>query len=160
MRRFIPILKVLLVLAALAFIWGHSLVPADQSSRESEWFLNLARPVVMAVGWCLQKLGISAAEPSVLVRKMAHFTEYAVLGALMYLLFSTPKKRSRGLLPAAACFAAAVVDEFLQRFAVGRAPALRDVGIDFGGACLGILLAAAILALLHRAVREHRERTA
>ena len=155
MRRRIQIIKLLLVLAALAFIWGHSVMTADISSQESEWFLSLVRPLVTAVGWCLQKFGVSA-EASVLVRKMAHFSEYAVLGVLMYLLFSSPEKRSRGFLPAAACFAAAVVDEFLQRFADGRAPALRDVAIDFAGACLGIALTAAVLALLYRAAVKRR----
>ena len=157
MKRWIQIIKLLLVLAALAFIWGHSLMSADQSSLESERFLKLVKPLVMAVGWCLQKLGVSVA-PSVLVRKMAHFTEYAVLGVMMYLLFSTPRKQSRGLLPAAACLAAAGVDEFLQRFADGRAPGLRDVAIDFAGACLGILLAAALLALAYRARKTRREK--
>lgn len=157
MRRFLPILKLLLVLAALAFIWGHSLAPAELSSQESEWFLNLVRPVVTAVGRCLERFGVSVM-PSVLVRKLAHFSEYAVLGALMYLLFSTPQKRSRGFLPAAACLGTAVVDEFLQRFAAGRAPALRDVGIDFAGACLGILLTAAILALPYHILIRHKNR--
>ena len=155
MRRWIQILKLLLVLAMLAFIWGHSLMPADQSSQESESFLSFVQPAMTAVIRCLQRLGVSA-EPSALVRKMAHFTEFAVLGVLMYLLFSSPEKHSRGLLPAAACLTAAAVDELLQRFAAGRAPALRDVGIDFGGACLGILLAAAILALLYRRGRRRR----
>ena len=159
MKRELPILKIILVLAALAFIWGHSLMSADVSSMESERFLKLVKPLVMAVGWCLRRLGVSV-PPSVLVRKMAHFTEYTVLGALVYFLFSTPQKRSRGLLPAAACLAAAAVDEVLQRFADGRAPALRDVGIDFAGSCLGILLAAALLALAYRARRTRREKHA
>ena len=159
MRRFLQILKLLLVLAAVAFIWGHSMVPAELSSRESEWFLKLVRPAVSAAGWCLQRFGVSVA-PSVLVRKLAHFSEYAVLGVLMYLLFSTPQRQSRGVLPAAACLGTAAVDEFLQRFAEGRAPALRDVGIDFAGSCLGILAAAAILALLLGILRSRRKKTA
>ena len=158
MKRFVPMMKVILVLAALAFIWGHSLMTAEQSSQESEWFLELVKPAVTAVGWCLQRLGVSV-EPSSLVRKMAHFSEFAVLGMLMYLLFSSREKRSRGLLPAAACLAAAVVDEFLQRFADGRAPGLRDVGIDFAGACIGILLAA-LLALGFLGIRKRRGKTA
>ena len=152
-------MKLLLVLAALAFIWGHSTMPADQSSQESEWFLRFVEPAVMAVSWCLQRFGVSM-EPSALVRKMAHFTEFAVLGALMYLLFSSPQKRSRGVLPAAACLAAAAVDEFLQRFADGRAPGLRDVAIDFAGSCLGVALVAAMLALLYsRGRKRHGKNT-
>ena len=137
----------------LAFIWGHSLMPAEVSSRESEWFLTLVEPAVTAVSWCLRRFGVET-EPSVLVRKLAHFSEYAVLGVLMYMLLSTPMKR-RGILAAAACLAAAGVDEFLQRFADGRAPAMRDIGIDFAGACVGVLLAALLLA---RSFRRRRRR--
>ena len=141
----------------LAFIWGQSLMTADSSTRESESVLSFVRPAVTAVIQCLQRLGIDA-DPAVLVRKLAHFTEFAVLGILMYLLFSTPERGSRGILPAAACLAAAGVDEFLQRFADGRAPALRDVGIDFAGACVGILLAARFLARLFRRRRRRYRR--
>jgi len=135
------------------------MMSAELSTRESEWFLKLVRPAVTATGLYFRRVGGSA-EPSVLVRKLAHFSEYAVLGVLMYLLFSTPQRRSRGVLPAAACLGTAGVDEFLQRFAEDRAPALRDVGIDFAGSCLGILAAAAILALLYHAVRKRREKNA
>ena len=158
MKRIVPTIKLFLVLAMLAFIWGHSLMPAEVSSQESEWFLRLVKPAVMAADWCLRQFGVRV-EPSALVRKMAHFSEFAVLGVLMYLLFSPPEKRSRGLLAAAGCLAAALIDEFLQRFAAGRAPALRDVGIDFAGACLGIALAAAVLALIHLAARKRRGNT-
>ena len=147
MKRFFRILKVLLVLAALAFIWGHSMVPAALSSVESERFLALVRPLVTAAGRFLERLGIRA-EESVLVRKLAHFAEYAVLGVLTYLLFVTPRHRGRLVLPAMFCLGAAAVDESIQRHIEGRAPALRDVGIDFAGACLGILAAAIVVALL------------
>jgi VanZ family protein len=73
-----------------------------------------------------------------IIRKMAHVTEYFLLGLLLYRAF---KSDSKGLTVwRFAAFALAVValyastDEFHQTFVAGRTPSIIDVGIDtFGG---------------------------
>ena len=68
-----------------------------------------------------------------LLRKAAHVTEYAVLGALLV--------RAVRELPAfVAGVAYAVTDELHQTVVAGRAGALLDVAVDATGVLLGILL--------------------
>ena len=73
------------------------------------------------------------------LRKIAHATEYAILGALL----------ARAL-PELAAFcvgvAYAVSDEVHQHFVPGRHAALLDVAIDATGVLLGILLARELAA--------------
>jgi VanZ family protein len=69
----------------------------------------------------------------VLLRKAAHLTEYAVLGALLV--------RALRELPAfVAGVAYAITDELHQTVVAGRAGALLDVAVDATGVLLGILL--------------------
>lgn len=77
------------------------------------------------------------------VRKLAHFTIYAVLGVLVYNLLATYGiKRSKVvLLSAAICLGYAISDEVHQLFVPGRAGMVRDVFIDFGGAFFAISVA-------------------
>jgi VanZ like family len=68
-----------------------------------------------------------------LLRKAAHVTEYAVLGALLV--------RAMRELPAfVAGVAYAVTDELHQTVVAGRAGALLDVAVDAAGVLLGILV--------------------
>ena len=78
----------------VAFIWGHSLVQGPQSSLESGFVVALARPLFEA-------LGVSDPElMSLVVRKLAHFSEYAVLGVLARGLFAARlAERGRPPLP-------------------------------------------------------------
>ncbi len=147
MRRFVFVLKVLLVLAMLAFIWGQSLMPGAASQMESDSVLKLVYPVVELLQKALAALGRTY-DPTFLVRKLAHFTEYAVLGVLMFVLFLQPEGGGRYIPPMGLCLAAAAVDEGLQFFAVDRGPALRDVILDFTGSCAGILAAGLCVVVL------------
>lgn len=92
------------------------------------------------------------------VRKGAHFCEYAVLGALLLCSLSlslTRRKLAVSLaLPMAAIYAAS--DEWHQAFVGGRGPSVADVGIDTLGALLGILVVLFVL-LLWRRRRKRKE---
>lgn len=159
MKVFIFFIKLLLVVAMLVFIWGHSIVPGELSSKESEWFLTLTYPVVELAQRALAHFG-HVYTLKFLVRKLAHFSEYAVLGVLMYWLFVRSDGRSRYVLPATLCFAVACIDEGIQIFAIERGPALRDVMIDFAGSCVGILamsfVVVVLYSLFHRPRRKRR----
>jgi VanZ family protein len=69
-----------------------------------------------------------------ILRKGAHITEYAVLGALLY--------RALGIEPLALALgiAYAATDEFHQHFVRGRHASPIDVGIDAVGLALGMLV--------------------
>ena len=149
MKSYLFTVKLILVILMLAFIWCHSMMPGSLSSMESEWFLTLVRPLVSVLERLFSRFGMEM-DPSYLVRKLAHFSEYAVLGMLVYLLFLKPGGRGKIVLSAAVCLAAAAVDEGIQILAAGRGPALKDVGIDFGGSCAGMLVAALVVFLFYR----------
>ena len=125
-------LRLCAVLTALnlAFIWGNSLLPGELSGAFSDW-----------VGEMLSQLlpwGAPGTGGTGLLRKLAHFSEFAMLGMLLRWLWGMLQK---GALPALVCgFLAACTDETIQRFVPERGPSLWDVAIDTCGVAAGILL--------------------
>ncbi|MDO4867174.1 MAG: VanZ family protein [Clostridia bacterium] len=86
------------------------------------------------------------------VRKCAHFCEFALLAFNLMFTFSLRRDdgRLRPSIPIAWGIATlyAGTDELHQRFVSDRGPALLDVGIDSAGALTGALVATVLLALL------------
>ena len=75
------------------------------------------------------------------VRKTAHFTEYAILGILMYNLFrSFNVSAKKSFFAVAVCFLYAVSDEIHQYFVPGRACRFLDMLIDTAGSAFGSAL--------------------
>jgi VanZ family protein len=88
------------------------------------------------------------------VRKLAHFTEYLVLGVLLYRALDGAPGFSRRTAVRALALAAlcAASDELHQYFVSGRTAAMWDCVIDVSGAAAGLgLLAARARALTARA---------
>ena len=73
-----------------------------------------------------------------LLRKMAHFTEFAALGMLLAWLHGMLQKGK--LRPFLWGVAAASADETIQCFVPDRGPAVKDVCIDSAGVLTGIIL--------------------
>lgn len=119
-----------LLVCNLVFIWGNSLLPGEVSGAFSDWVKTL-----------LESL-LPGGEPSPsgggLLRKFAHFTEFAALGMCLGWLFGMLGKKNR--YPFLCGAAAACIDETIQRFVPGRGPSLRDVAIDSCGVLTGLIL--------------------
>ena len=98
------------------------------------WLPVLAWAAVVFVLSSIPSLGTGLGTWDLLLRKLAHVTEYAILGALLL----------RALGAAAPAFALgvayAVSDEIHQSFVEGRRGAPLDVLIDGVGVALGILV--------------------
>ena len=97
-----------------------------------------------------------------LVRKLAHFSEFAALGVLSAAFLFHMDSRRRALrgwwkvgISAGFCLAYAASDEIHQIFS-GRGPAITDVLIDFSGSVTGIALLSLALwpALRHKQRRD------
>lgn len=75
------------------------------------------------------------------VRKLAHFTEYAVLAVCVSFPLYVYGLRGITLMMGAGiiCVSFAASDEYHQSFIIGRTPSIRDVCIDSMGVCLGII---------------------
>jgi VanZ family protein len=85
----------------------------------------------------IPSLGTGLGTWDLVLRKLAHFGEYAVLGLLL--------ARAGGSTPlaAAAGIAYAGTDELHQHFVPGRHAAFRDVAVDAAGVLAGVLVARA-----------------
>jgi VanZ family protein len=79
-----------------------------------------------------------------LIRKLAHLTEYAIFGLLLYGCLNRGRSSVWRVRTALWCIAIAaaysLTDEFHQWFVPGRGPSLIDCGIDALGASLGMLV--------------------
>lgn len=139
------------IVCNLLFIWGNSLLPAEASNALS----NFAR-------WVLSFLtsGGPPEDPSGgthFLRKLAHFSEFACLGALLTWRFSM--RPMGGFVPIVSSLLcgvlAACVDEFIQIFSPGRHCSVLDVGIDSAGVFTGTLL----LLLVYTIIIKHKKRS-
>lgn len=142
------ILLTVLTAAAVAAIFYNSSLDAVASSEQSGSLLE-------AVNRLLQALHLNIAVTETVLRKAAHFAEYAVLGALLTTTaYLYVPRRGRSLLlalPLGACVA--VGDELIQLFPAGRSCEVRDMLIDFSG----IVFAAAAVMLITFCIDKRRK---
>ena len=147
-RRFI--LPTLLILQ-MCFIFIMSSFGHNSSDAQSNLFVDFIAQNFPHVRHSLENNLISLNTLIFLVRKTAHFTEYAILGALFYLnVIQFPKFNrhpKKILLPIIFSFLYACTDEIHQIFVPGRSAQFRDVLIDTLGATFGCLLIHALLTL-------------
>lgn len=134
LRRLLPVLDLLWI----AVIFGRSLQSAPASSAESGAVLEL-----------IQRLAPRVSDHT--VRKLAHFSEFFVLGSLLWAtarLWRRPQWQA--LLPASAV---AALDESIQRFVPGRSGEVRDALLDLLGAVCAVLLCSLVLRRRSKARR-------
>lgn len=128
-----------LIILTLALIWGHSLLGREASSEESGFVMELLEPVLeMVVG--------EGNVTDFLVRKLAHFTEFFVLGLelLTFFAYRKPLFPQAFLLALTHGFFAAFLDETIQIFS-GRGPMIQDVWLDVCGFAVGASLMLGIM---------------
>ena len=130
-----------LLIFQMCFIFAMSSFGHNSSDAQSNLFVDFIAQNFPHVRHGLENNLISLSTLIFLVRKTAHFTEYAILGALFYLnLIQFPKLNSRIkklLLPILFSFLYAITDEIHQIFVPGRSAQFRDVLIDTLGASFG-----------------------
>ena len=125
----------------VAFIFARSLKAADESTAESAWVLDLVRIILPSASMHF-------------VRKLAHFTEYFILGALLFASMQSFGARKLAMvLPAAGCMAVAVTDELLQTLSPGRSCQISDMLLDTAGGICGMLICALAVYLVRKARR-------
>lgn len=123
-------------------IFYMSAKTGDESSVDSGWAAQILNSVAEFL------TGREDAEiPVLLIRKAAHYTEYFILGILLYMSFYNYKKPEAKILePAAAGIFYAITDEVHQYFVPGRAMQAFDVAID----ALGVLSSISLLFCISR----------
>lgn len=134
-----------LTLLYLLFIYSNSMRPAVESSNQSQ---GLLRMIEKAFPFIVHTLGLTEH----ILRKMAHFGEYMILGMLLaqtvraYGVFPV---RQLWLVPPAG-FLMASVDEGIQLFTEGRSGQISDVLLDLCGVVAGLLIWRIITLTFHR----------
>lgn len=117
-------------------IWGNSMRTSTQSAQQSGSLLAFLTPWLTALG--IQPEGFHT-----ILRKLAHFSEYGLLGVLwtMELWLGPHREKRRGAMERLSfCMLTAFLDETIQLFVPGRSGEIRDVWIDTAGAWTGIVI--------------------
>lgn len=124
-------------------IFSFSLKDAEESSQQSDWVAEKLSEIVEAVE--------ETVDVKINIRKVAHFCEYALLGAetSFLCLLTEDNKKKKWLSFLIFGIVTASLDEAIQNFAPGRDSAVRDVFIDMSGYISGLLFTLCIyLAVL------------
>lgn len=125
-----------LAAACMAAIFYFSSRTADESEQQSGFFAQLITRLFGIGGFS-----------DFIIRKLAHFTEFAGLGLLfaIALKVQTGKAKTPAAIICSSIYAA--TDEIHQIFVPGRACRVLDWGIDTCGAALGALAVLLIITL-------------
>ena len=113
---------------------------ADESNKQSNAVFNAVIEFVNPVYDSLDTTAQAEYKDTAtfIIRKLAHFSEYALLGILAFINLAMVKKLGyRGLFAAVFSCIYASSDEIHQLFVPGRAGQVRDVLIDTSGAVAG-----------------------
>ena len=143
-RMILSAILLMLILCNMAMISFFSSEPREASGDRSEGVTQTVVSVVVEEFEQLpqheQQAKINEFHP--IIRKIAHFSEFALLGCLcgafMFAL-GRGKYWLCWVCPAAICLAYAIFDEVYQIF-TNRGPAVTDVLIDFSGSLAGLVL--------------------
>ena len=151
MKKHSILLSLLLVLAVMVMIYCFSAQTGEESGalsgRLTRWVVGLVVPGLEDMDPVARENLLNTV--GLIVRKLGHFTEFALLGFSLMLHICQLQKKWSVRLPLwwawgiGALYAAS--DEFHQSFVGGRGPSVWDVMIDSGGVIAGVLLMVLIL---------------
>ncbi len=153
LKRMFSVVLILVILLTVAFIFYNSSLPPEESAQQSGVIGDIVAEIIppeTQVGGFVQKY----------IRKIAHFTEYGLLGielALFCVLFAERKFTcfTRSLFFAGTV---ALIDETIQIFSK-RGPSVIDMWIDIGGYIffsLSALLFSLVVYLISLVIRSIR----
>lgn len=148
--RLKKIIMWILVLSWMGLIFFFSSQPADESSTVSRGFVyEVIKFFDFSHKLPDSKIMKTAEDINGIIRKVAHFSIYAVLGFLLFYLIHEYTAKKYIILSSSPIIALiyAISDEFHQTFIDGRSGEIRDVLIDTSGAITGIIFALLLLKI-------------
>ncbi|MBQ6395138.1 MAG: VanZ family protein [Atopobiaceae bacterium] len=140
------IVRTVALLLWIGFIWTHSMESGAESDETSLFFVDWFEPLFTFLG--IEGVALQ----NHVIRKIAHFTEYFILGILAHgsidawFRSRSPEQGSAvdGVrVPASACIlgaAVAAIDETIQLFVPGRSGMLSDVLLDSSGVLCAVII--------------------
>lgn len=124
----------ILFILVTAFIFSNSAKPAAQSSSQSGFFVNIFLSIFPEIGNDIA---------TVIIRKLAHVSEFFAQGALLSGIFFENYRKKLGIVLLVGLMTACT-DELIQLFFEGRGAMLTDVFIDFMGTVLSVVMVSLI----------------
>lgn len=151
------ILRIVFILASIGvicWIFSNSIANGDESTKQSGAVKELVDTALTAVS------GKEVDVPMLIIRKLAHFTEYLILGICLYLAFYFFRtRRIFMLIPCAVGIIVPIIDECIQLTSDGRTFAVTDMLIDMGGAACGMAATFGICALVCHIYNKRKNRS-
>ena len=155
-KNILRIILILLLLGTFYIIFGFSSQDGEKSGSISRRITEKIATFIPQIQEKskLEKENIMNTMESI-IRKMAHFSIYTVVGLLLMSLLSTYniKEKNRLIITLITGIIYASSDEIHQSFVPGRSPMITDVVIDTMGVILGILL----IILGKKIIKKYRE---
>jgi VanZ family protein len=138
-KKYIKFVLPLITLAWIAFIWSRSVMNGVDSADESTTVLYIVQRI-------LAHLPTDVGVTDHIIRKLAHYSEFAILGFLLGadVALLTGRVWRNITIPMLLGLLTALTDETIQLFSLGRSSMVADVWIDFAGVVTGI----AVLVLI------------
>lgn len=121
----------ILMLLWMFLIFIMSSFDATESTNQSNFIVNIITNIFK-----IENIELL----SFIIRKLAHFTEYLILGLLVANMFTKNNINNLYLISIILCIIYATSDEIHQLFVPGRACQLRDILIDSIGSITGVYL--------------------
>lgn len=150
-RIFAAVLLTLLSAATVCFIFSNSFRDGAASSAQSQAVTEGVQEVIGGIAPSSPAANASGkdfARLHALVRKCAHFLEFALLGALLlWTCRAYTPQRKFWAIPPCLVLLVATADELLQLLSPGRGTSLKDILIDTAGGVTGMAAAIACLGL-------------
>lgn len=121
----------ILMLLWMLLIFIMSSCDATESTNQSNFIVNIINNIFK-----IENIELL----SFIIRKLAHFTEYLILGFLTINMLNKNDISKKYLLSILICIIYATSDEIHQIFVPGRACQIRDILIDSIGSITGVYL--------------------
>lgn len=121
--------SLLLVILWMIFIFVMSSFDATSSSNQSNFIVDIITSIIN-----IKDIGLL----SLIIRKLAHFIEYFILGILVINFITRYDKKI--IIAILLCIIYATSDEIHQIFVPGRSCQIIDIMIDSLGSIMGIYL--------------------
>lgn len=149
----------LLLLTTFAIIFKFSSQIAEESDGVSNGVLRKIIDIFPYTKGLSEEIKIKMVEyGNPIIRKLAHFSIYALVGVWIMSFISTFDMRlyKKWIISMLVGVMYAASDEFHQSFVPGRGPSIVDVGIDSLGVLTGILVVLIIISI-YRALKSDKK---
>ncbi len=144
-NKLIKAILTTLTILFILFIWSRSLASGEESTAQSDSVLKFITDV-------FNSININININSFIIRKMAHFLEFMVLGVLLTATVAcyTDSFKNEIFKMLFILLAVPVSDETMQYISPDRGPQVSDVLLDFSGCITGWIVTILIITLIKK----------